>query len=167
MQKKKIIGISSFAGSNIPLITHQIRKLQSHTIYYLTYFNREEIAKNILKPNIFIRLLQLLRLRSEYSIIDSIVSVEEIEWFEKEFETAVFKPILVEVPWEECLTFMKKNKIISWNGTLTEYRQQYENDPYRKNILRCREYRNIEIIKCHEGCINEVAGEIVDLMLRM
>ena len=163
MEKKIIIGISTFAGSNIPRIIDTIKgDLPSAKIYSLSIIPFETIKSNILLEN-----------EATYYFIEGISSVGQMELITDAFKEYTYKNIFIKVPQEDCYAFLQNanDPLVSKDEQFAEWRKRFDEDDNQKAMLACylviKETLPDHILKWDEGNCHECIGALIDEVLRL
>jgi hypothetical protein len=181
MKKKIIIGISSYAGSDTTYILSEVarfvatrsrRKLKFYTLKKNTPY---EIVQRILLHRItetwwrkIIRLLFNINEKEPVYIIKHIRTVHDLQFFKVQLEGHDFKPIGIEVPWEECFGNFQRKGLIAPDMNPEAWRKKDMELQFRNDILECMSAigtRNDNIYLYQVGSECEQIGRIADMIL--
>jgi hypothetical protein len=163
MQKKVIIGVSAFVGTNIPFILKLLAYLlrfysRTITSYSLEIHSQEWIVTTILKTR-----------RNTIHIVYDVSCPEQIESLRKYLEGQVVEFIHIETTWRECLQFLQKIGKVSKDINPTQWRTANIDSVYQKNIVRCVDEINKTecdaVYYCNEGNYLEPMAKLAERIL--
>ncbi len=165
MEKKIIIGISSYEGSNSSQLLRRIASLLSEKDKIMTLHS----LKNNYSLN---RIITTINSSTEKTIhiIRFVSTKEEICILKESFKKEHFRVIGIEVPWEDCFKNLKQKGLIGKNAKPKSWRKRNKVNEYRKKILAC--HKEIQTYGDYLYIIDEqapfeISGKIADSILLM
>lgn len=166
MEQKPIIGISSFAGSDTTAILAEVQELISRRSdkTLRTYSLKEYSSRDLIDI--------VTAVRTENNIIRVIKHIRELEvlrFLKKELKEREedFRPIGIEIPWEDCFANFQRKGLIAPDANRDEWRKDDELSLFRLRIKECYDKeigsRNDNIYLIEDGNWHEQIGKLADM----
>ena len=159
--KKVIIGICSYAGSDTLRIVEAIQRMLLHYSIVARICSAKEFSSKKIKETI-------LGYTSSVAIVYSITSLRKIEALKKQLKNQTFETIGIEVPREDCFKALIKTGRVGKRETQIKWYAKFDKDPTQIAMRKCFDMLEAQglVFKCDDGSFNERVGQIVDYLSR-
>ncbi len=170
MKDNVIIGISAYAGSNLSWIFEKIEFLLTIEGHKPAFYSLEKCSIGCIVSRIFSDKNHTVHIIEGITSIQEIEKIKEdigklIEEGKREDVTYLTHGYGIQIDWEECFAFLKKNELIDPSISRAEWREANMKDPYRNKVLECHaaiNARSGNVFRFQDSSEAEPAAAIVD-----